>query len=209
MTTRRPALIFDFGNVLAFFDYGRIGAILGRSLGLSGEEFLARARNSGFTALLQRYESGGMSSEEFGQAVGALMGFSLTHAEFAAAWSDIFWLNEPVAKLVGDLKARGYTLVLGSNTNDLHATHFRRQFAEALAPFDKLVMSHEVGHIKPSAAFYLACAQAAQADPADCVFIDDLPENVEGARAAGLRAVLYSGDTDSLVKALAGLGVVL
>lgn len=209
MTTRRPALIFDFGNVLAFFDYGRIGAILGRSLGLSGEEFLARARNVGFTALLQRYESGGMSSEEFGQAVAALMGFSLTHAEFAAAWSDIFWLNEPVAKLVADLKARGYTLVLGSNTNDLHATHFRRQFAEALAPFDRLVMSHEVGHIKPSAAFYLACAKAAQADPADCVFIDDLPENVEGARAAGLRAVLYSGDTDLLAKALAGMGVVL
>ncbi len=209
MTTRRPALIFDFGNVLAFFDYGRIGAILGRSLGLSGEEFLARARNAGFTALLQRYESGGMSSEEFGRSVGALMGFSITHDEFAAAWSDIFWLNEPVAKLVADLKARGYTLVLGSNTNDLHATHYRRQFAEALAHFDALVLSHEVGHIKPSTPFYLACAEAAQAEPADCIFIDDLPENIEGARAAGLQAVLYSGDTDSLVEELAGLGVIV
>ena len=74
MTTRRPALIFDFGNVLAFFDYGRIGAILGRPLGLSGEEFLERARNAGFTSLLQRYESGAMTSEEFGRAVGKLMG---------------------------------------------------------------------------------------------------------------------------------------
>ena len=159
--------------------------------------------------MLQRYESGLTSSEEFGREVGALMGFSLSHDEFAAAWSDIFWLNEPVAKLVADLKSRGYTLVLGSNTNELHATHFRRQFAEALGHFDTLVLSYEVGHIKPSAEFYLACARAAEADPADCVFIDDLPENIEGARAAGLQGVLYGGDTDSLRQELAALGVVL
>src|SRR5205823_3917086 len=128
------------------------------------------------------------------------------HDEFAAAWSDIFWLNEPVARLVASLKGRGYTLVLGSNTNDLHATHFRRLFAETLAHFDRVVLSYEVGHIKPSSAFYLACAEAAGAPPEDCVFIDDLPENVEGARAAGLTGVLYR-DHDTLLADLRQLGM--
>lgn len=208
MAEKTPALIFDFGNVVAFFDYTRIGAILGRSIGLSGEQFLSKIRGQGFTPLLQRYESGKLAAEEFGRAVCSLAGLEMSHEEFSAAFSDIFWLNEPVAHLVADLKSRGYTLVLGSNTNDLHAAQFRRQFAKALAPFDRLILSHEVGHIKPSSAFYLACAEAAGTDPGECVFIDDLPENVQGARDAGLRGIHFR-DMPSLLDGLRAEGVAL
>ena len=184
MTARRPALIFDFGNVVAYFDYTRACELLGPRLGLTGEAFLRHVRERGLTPVLQDYERGSIASEEFSRSVCALAGLDVPHDEFATAWADIFWLNEPVADLVRDLKASGYTLVLGSNTNALHAAQFRGQFAETLALFDRLVLSYEVGHIKPSAAFYHACAAAANAAPAECVFIDDLPENVEGAKAA-------------------------
>ena len=90
--------------------------------------------------------------------------------------------------MIAGLKSAGYTLVLGSNTNDLHAAQFRRQFAETLAHFDRLVLSFEIGHIKPSAAFYLACAEAAGAEPADCVFIDDLVETWKGREPPDLSA---------------------
>jgi putative hydrolase of the HAD superfamily len=175
-------------------------------LGLSGEALLEQVRAAGFTPLLQRFESGRMTAEAFGEEFCALVGLSLTHQEFVEAWSDIFWLNESVAALIADLKGQGYTLILGSNTNDLHAAQFRRQFAAPLAHFDRLVLSHEVGHIKPSSAFYLACAEAAGAAPGECVFIDDLPENVEGARLAGLTALLYR-DTATLRAELGQLGV--
>lgn len=203
---RHPALIFDFGNVLAHFDYRKAAGRLGESLGLSGEAFLERVRPLGFSALVQEYESGRIAAEAFSKGVADLAGLAITHDEFAAAWSDIFTLNEPVAGLIAGLKRAGYTLVLGSNTNDLHASHFRRQFAGALAHFDRLVLSYEVGHIKPSSSFYLACAEAAGAAPGDCVFIDDLPENVEGARHAGLLALLYR-DPASLREGLRSLGV--
>ncbi|MDB5349014.1 MAG: haloacid dehalogenase superfamily protein subfamily variant 3 with third motif having or [Planctomycetota bacterium] len=202
----QPALIFDFGNVFAFFDYTRMGTTLGKSLGLSGEQFLDRIRQAGFTPLLQAYESGKMPAEEFGQAVCALVGLELSHDEFASAWRDIFWLNEPVVKLIADLRASGYTLVLGSNTNELHATHFLQQFAEALAPFHHLVLSYKVGQIKPATSFYLACAKAAGEAPEACIFIDDLPENVAGANAAGLRGVLFQ-DVPTLKDDLRQLGV--
>ena len=191
MTARRPALIFDFGNVVAFFDYTRACDQLGPRLGLSGADFLRRVRERGLTPVLQEYERGRIACEEFSRSVCALAGLDIPHDEFAAAWSDIFRLNEPVADLVRDLKGRGYTLVLGSNTNALHAAQFRRQYAATLAHFDRLILSHEVGQIKPSAGFYHACAAAASAAPGDCVFIDDLPENVAGATAAGLSGVLY------------------
>ena len=147
-----------------------------------------------------------MSAEDFSKTVCGLIGLEISHDEFADAWTDIFWLNESVVELLGELKAKGYTLVMGSNTNDLHANHFRPLFAEALGSFDRLILSYEVGHIKPSADFYLACAEAASAPPPDCVFIDDLAENVEGARAAGLRAILYQ-TTDQLRADLAAHGV--
>jgi glucose-1-phosphatase len=203
---RRPALIFDFGNVVSFFDYARAGERLGKPLGLTGDAFLARARSAGLSPLVARYESGRMSAEEFGQQLCRAVGLVLTHDEFAAAWTDIFWLNEPVARLVAQLKRQGYTVVMGSNTNALHADHFRKQFAEALAPFDQLVLSYQVGHIKPEAAFYLACATATGAPPHECVFIDDLPENVEGARNAGLLAIHYRDD-ESLLAELRSIGV--
>src|SRR5262245_18722744 len=153
----RPALIFDFGNVVAHFDYRRACEAIGRRAGLSGEAFLERVRPLGFSPLLRRYESGRMTAEEFSREICALAEIEMPHDEFAAAWSDIFWLNESIASLVAELNGRGYTLALGSNTNDLHAAQFRRQFGPTLAYFDRLVLSYQVGHVKPSAPFFLAC----------------------------------------------------
>jgi glucose-1-phosphatase len=205
---RTPALIFDFGNVVAFFDYRKACETYGRRLGISGDSFLERVKSVGFSPLVQRYESGQITAEEFSRGVCDLAGLEIPHEEFAAAWSDIFWLNEPIARLVASLKRLGYTLVLGSNTNDLHATQFRRQFAETLAHFDRLVLSYEVGHIKPSAEFYLTCVEAAGATPETSVFIDDVPENVEGARAAGLHGVVFR-DVPTLLEDLRARGVEL
>jgi putative hydrolase of the HAD superfamily len=206
VTKRTPALIFDFGNVVAHFDYRKACETLGPRMGLSPEAFLERVQGLGFTPLLQNYERGSISTEEFSRSFCELVGLVIAHEEFASAWSDIFWANEPLAPLIEFFKGRGYTLVLGSNTNDLHASQFRRQFAETLGHFDRLVLSYEIGHIKPTAAFYLACAEAAGEAPEHCVFIDDLTENVEGARAAGLVGLVFR-DVPTLITDLARLGV--
>jgi glucose-1-phosphatase len=200
------ALIFDFGNVFAHFDYLRACERLAAPLGFSGRAFLKTARERGLTPILQQYERGDLTSREFSGAVLKMMGLDLSHEAFATAWADIFQLNEPVAALVEELKAAGHTLILGSNTNEMHATHFRRQFAEPLAYFDHLVLSYQVREIKPAAEFYHACARAAGRSPGECVFIDDMPENVEGARSAGLDGVHYR-DTPSLIADLRALGV--
>lgn len=190
---RPPALIFDFGNVVAFFDYGRSCARLVEELGLAttGEALVADLRGRGLGPLVARYERGELADDAFlGELVG-LLGVAATPAQVRSAWADIFWLNEPVARLIGRLDAAGHTLVLGSNTNAIHADGFRALFAETFRHFDALVLSYEVGHSKPSAEFYRACAAAAGRPVEECLFIDDLPENVEGARAAGMEALLF------------------
>lgn len=205
--TNPPALVFDFGNVVAFFDYAVACEPLGARLGLSGEELLRQARDKGLTELVVEYERGLTTTEEFGRAVRELIGLEeLSHEDFVAAWTAIFRLNPSVAGLIPSLKEAGYTLVLGSNTNDLHARHFRPKFAETLDHFDALVMSHEVGHVKPSAEFYHACAEAAGRPIGECIFIDDLPENVAGAKSAGMTGILYE-DTPTLLAELKKRGV--
>ena len=203
---RQPALIFDFGNVLAFFDYRRAMERLGAPVGLSGRQVMDQLHAGSFLDDLKSYERGETTAAEFARAVAGGLGLDLDADAFARAWGDIFELNESIAPLIRELKAAGYRLVLGSNTNDIHAAHFRRQFDEVLGQFDALILSYEVGHSKPSPEFYHACVAAAGLPADQCIFIDDLPENIEGAQQAGLNGLVYQ-DTPGLRRDLARLGV--
>jgi HAD superfamily hydrolase (TIGR01509 family) len=203
---REPVLIFDFGNVIAFFDYLLAWEKFGHRLGLTGPELRELLEQRGFAELHLRFESGLTAPEEFAVSLMAMGGFELPYAEFVAIWQDIFQLNEPVARLIGCLKSSGYTLLLGSNTNVIHSTYFRHKFVPPFDQIDRLVLSHEVGHMKPDRRFYETCVAVANVPAASCVFIDDLVENVEGARQAGLGAIHYL-TTRTLIDDLRRLGV--
>jgi putative hydrolase of the HAD superfamily len=151
------------------------------------------------------YESGRISSAEFLRRVRALWQLRCDEDFLAAAFVDIFWPNEAVCALIPRLKPR-YKLLLGSNTNELHARHFRRQFADTLRHFDALVLSHEIKARKPAAAFFAHCQRLAGCSPKQCLFIDDLPANVAGARACGWHGIVYTGENE-LHRQLAALGV--
>ena len=201
-----PVLIFDFGNVLAFFDLEKATAKLGEKLGLSGRELFDQLGPLNFRDHLQRYESGQTSATEFSALISTMIRLEISHEDFAAAWVEIFTANESIIPLVASLKRQGYRLLLGSNTNDMHADHFREQFANILRHFDHLALSYEIGHTKPSREFYLACVRVAQASPSDCVFIDDLADNVAGAEAVGLTGIRYHSTPDLIVR-LKKLGI--
>jgi epoxide hydrolase-like predicted phosphatase len=202
----KHVVIFDFGNVVAFFEYLKAFERFGARMGISGELFRQRVVDGGFSSLLGVFESGEMAPEQFATAIRALSGLELTYPEFVEDFTDIFWLNAPVARLIEVLKTRGYVLLLGSNTNVLHATQFRRQFARTIDLFDHLILSYEVGCMKPDARFYRAAVATAGVPAASCVFIDDLLENVDAARKAGLNGLHYV-DSPSLIAGLQKLGV--
>jgi len=58
-----------------------------------------------------------------------------------------------------------------------------------LSLFDATVISTQIGAIKPDPKMYEAILQKLNADPADCLFVDDRTANLEGAIAAGMKAV--------------------
>jgi FMN phosphatase YigB (HAD superfamily) len=60
--------------------------------------------------------------------------------------------------------------------------------------------------MKPAPEFYAACVSAAGLPSDKCVFVDDLAENIDGARRAGLVGLHYV-DTPGLVAALRKMGL--
>ncbi|MBO9400045.1 HAD family phosphatase [Shimia sp. R9_3] len=59
--------------------------------------------------------------------------------------------------------------------------------------FGTLVVSGEEGVIKPDPRIFEMLCERASVAPANCVFIDDSPKNVDGAKAAGWDAIHFTG----------------
>jgi putative hydrolase of the HAD superfamily len=196
------AIVFDFGNVLGFFDYRIATERLARHSHLSADD-IRRFIYGG--ELEDAYESGRISSADFLRRVRDGCGLTCPDEALTQAYADMFWPNEEVCALVPRLKPH-YKLLLGSNTTELHSRHFLRQFADTMRHFDALVLSHEVGARKPRPEFFRHAQRLADCAPQECLFIDDLPGNVAGARALGWQGIVYSPGTDLPVK-LAELGV--
>jgi putative hydrolase of the HAD superfamily len=186
-------VVFDFGNVLGFFSHRRAAEQLARhASGTTAEDILTYLIDS---ELEVAFELGLVSSEEVLDRLRKQFSFRASDEELALAAADMFTPNEPVCALVPRLRPR-YRLLLLSNTNDIHYRHFRRQFTATLEHFDALIASHLVGLRKPDPRIYDHARELAGCSAAECLFIDDLPANIEAARACGWHGVLYHPGAD-------------
>lgn len=66
-----------------------------------------------------------------------------------------------------------------------------RELWPFLNSFDGVVVSGEVGLLKPHPEIFMKLIGDYDLDARECVFIDDVPANVEGARAVGMQAVHF------------------
>jgi putative hydrolase of the HAD superfamily len=181
---------FDFGNVLAFFDHGRAVREFASFTDMDEVELALAVYGS---AIAEDYECGKISTAAFVREAILNARMSCSAQEFLAFYNDIFWRNPEVCDLVPRLKPR-YRLVLASNTNEAHFLRYTNDFADVLAHFDHVVPSHQAGARKPHAEFYEYLKQFAFAPTGNCLFIDDLPVNVEAAERAGFRGLVYTAN---------------
>jgi putative hydrolase of the HAD superfamily len=91
--------------------------------------------------------------------------------------------------VLGELARRGLVLGMASNFDE-RLRHVAAGLPE-LKPVRHLVISAEVGWRKPAPEFYAAILEVTCLPPGRILFIGDDPENdLDGARAAGMRALL-------------------
>lgn len=65
---------------------------------------------------------------------------------------------------------------------------------EEKAAFDAFVLSSEEGLIKPARELFEITAEKLGVPPENCIMIDDRPANVEGAKVAGMRGILFTSN---------------
>jgi glucose-1-phosphatase len=199
---RYDSILFDLGKVLIPFDFSRAYNRMAFRCELSPEETRTRLAA---TRLFVDFESGAITSAAFADTVSRELGFSGSFDEFCEIWTSIF-LPDPLLpdSLIAGLR-QDYRTIIVSNTNEIHFEMLRKTYP-ILEHFDDYVLSYRVRAMKPGRAFYEAAIESAGCQPDRCLFIDDLAENVEGARAAGMDGIQFVG-RDSLESELKSRGV--
>lgn len=197
-------IVFDFGNVIGFFSRQRAAEQLA-AFGPPGVSIEEMTRFIFFTDLEPAFESGQFAGAHVLAELRKAFGLVGTDEQLGRAHADMFTPNGAVCDLIPRLQGR-YTLALLSNTNELHYRQFRGQFADVLDRFDRLFVSHEMRIRKPALEIYRRVSEWAKVAPSECLFVDDLPVNVEAARACGWQGIVYR-EGDDLVAALREFGV--
>ncbi|MBX3441315.1 MAG: HAD family phosphatase [Planctomyces sp.] len=195
-------MLFDLGNVLVHFCHDRMCRQIGEVLGLAGTDVRERLIGTG---VLWDFERGRLSEAAMLTAAADVCGRVVCRDALARACSDIFTLNEPMLPILGRLQDDGLRLVLLSNTSPWHVEWIRGRWP-ILDRFDELVLSYDVGAIKPEGAIYEAALRAIDCAPHECFYTDDIAAYVARGREFGLDAELFT-DAETLRGQLAARGV--
>ena len=195
------AIIFDIGNVLLAFDFGRaFQRIAPHCEGNILEQV------TGLEPLKADLESGRIAAETFLEKAAAHLRYKGPRRELIEAWQQIFEPIEATHQLVNRLQGV-VPLFLLSNTNSLHAEYFLSEW-EVFSKFTGSVFSHEAGMMKPDQAIYEHTISSFGLNPARTLFVDDLEPNVAAGRVAGLQAHHYAASRhDALLSALRACGL--
>ncbi len=176
------AIIFDFFGVLV---------LSGR--GLLYHDFPALKNQ--IHDLERQSDYGIISRSEFNEAIGQLTHLSPETIE------DRYWAtsvrNESAIDWVKELKLSGmYKIGLLSNVGRGWLDDFMT-VDQRLGLFDMEVLSSDVGMVKPALEMFELAARRLGVEPFDCVMIDDLLTNIDGAERVGMKGVLFGTTTQA------------
>lgn len=180
-------LLFDLGGVLIDIDFHRAFSAWGAAAGLDP---LAVAARFSQDAAYHAHERGEISGAEYFAALRRnLLLHDLTDEQMAAGWNAILIAEKrEFTRRIAALPAHLPRYVF-SNSNDTHKRHWEQHMPEALAPFKRVFVSSDIGKRKPETEAFHHVAREIGVAPEAILFFDDVLENVEGARRAGLDAV--------------------
>jgi putative hydrolase of the HAD superfamily len=195
------AIVCDYGNVLARTLAPEPRAAWERRLGLAAGALERVVHNDNSWIAAQR---GQITPEAHWHEVGTHLGLTpCATAALRAAFYQGDVLNAALVARLAQLRSAGTRLALLSNfSSELNALLVQHDLSRH---FDHIVVSADVGVMKPDAEAYRAVLHRLALPAHRCVFIDDLSTNVEAARLLGMHGILFR-DTPSCLAELDRLG---
>jgi glucose-1-phosphatase len=201
--SKAAVAVFDLGKVLLHFDYDIAVRRLTPHATVGEKELFELLHRP---ELLYRYETGGLTSEQFFQEVSRAAGLRLGYEQFIRLFSDIFAPIDEMIALHAKLRAAGVPTFIFSNTNEIAIGHIREKYP-FFEGFDGYVLSYEEGAMKPQPAIYEAVERLTRRNSAEVVYIDDRPENIAHGLERGWQAILHERPEVTIPRVLTALGL--
>jgi putative hydrolase of the HAD superfamily len=154
--------------------------------------------------LVRGLETDSLTEDEFGERFGELLELDDRTRLIERMFGGVR-MDERMVGVVRSARAAGLRTGLISNSMG-GASYDRELFPEL---FHGVVISGDVGMHKPQPEIFLLGAERTGVTPGECVFVDDLRENCEGAEAVGMTAVLHRGADTTVPELERLLGVEL
>jgi epoxide hydrolase-like predicted phosphatase len=190
-------LLVDYGGVLTTNVWESFRAFCDAE-GLDRDEVRRLFRDDPEAlGLLRRLETGELTEEEFSAEFGRML--ELPEGRHAGLIDRLFagmQPDEPMLEALRRARAAGVRTGLISNSWG-KGRYDRSTFGEL---FDGVVISGEVGLHKPQPQIFELGAERVGLLPSQCIFVDDLRENCEGAEAVGMIAVLHRGAEETVAQ---------
>jgi len=189
MTDQRLVAVFDLGGVLVDWNPRHLYRKLFEGDERGMEHFLATI----CTPSWNKEQDAGRS---FAEGCALLKAAHPGAAHQIDAWFDRYdeMLAGPIqgtVDILAELRAQGVPLYALSNWSTETFPYALKRF-EFLNWFKGIMLSGEVGLVKPDAEIYELFLKTFELDPATAVFVDDLEPNVKGAAALGIRGILFT-----------------
>ncbi|MBP1629674.1 MAG: family phosphatase [Bacteroidetes bacterium] len=189
-------LLLDLGGVILNVDYQRMVETF-KEYGI--EDFDKIFTQANQADIIDRFEEGKCSIEEFRDGIRELVKKDLSDKQIDDAWYSMI-LDLPMERiqLLGMLKLK-YKIFLFSNTNELHISYLRKKYIEEfgfdifLGVFNKAYMSNEIKHRKPHPESFQWVVDDAGINPEETLFIEDTLHHIEGAKKIGLNTYWLTG----------------
>lgn len=202
-------ILMDLGNVLIRFDHKQVSAKLWKYLGDAQPSHDWPNPEVIHEFFFGRPEKGISRNEELeirthdlewlhGEFCDAFQ-CEVPFEQFRVIWDDIFAREHPEArKFIRRMQEKGISVGICSNTNESHWAWIERKYPELVGMVNRHFLSFRFQSRKPSTEFFDAICRQTHVPPWHHVLVDDLPENVAGAKLAGMRAVQYEGNYQDL-----------
>lgn len=131
--------------------------------------------------------------------------FQLTPGELNE-FQENFWggdrLDETLVDTIRSLRTQYRTALLSNAFSDLRDMISQQWMIDDA--FDEIVISSEVGAMKPAARIYKLTLEQLNVRPEHAVFIDDFPQNIRAARDLNLETIHFKSP-EQILGALEGL----
>ena len=190
------AIIFDLGGVILNIDY-QLPIKAFQKLGIN--DFASHFSQASQSGLLDDYETGTISSEDFIQELRRYVKPETTDKQIIDDWTSIL-LDLPEERLfILEKAAENHRIFLLSNTNDIHIQEFNSYLLDehnlpSIEPFfEQLYLSYEVGLRKPDKRIFEYVLQDAGLEPSSTLFIDDSIQHIQAASELGIVTHLLKG----------------